>query len=71
MTSFCSCFQIVRYEKNLLLALRFLRLLYEINHQRRHRVPYEAFSICDLTDNVDIQRDYVGKLLNKDVSVMG
>lgn len=61
---------IVQYEKNLLLALQFLRLLYEINHvYRRERVPYEAFIINDLVDTVDIQRDYVGKLLNKDVSV--
>lgn len=62
---------VVRYEKNLLLALRFLRLLYEINHSHRQhlRIPYDAFTICDLTDNVDIQRDYIGKLLNKDVSV--
>lgn len=60
---------IVRYEKNLLLALQFLRLLYEINDgYRRHRVPDETFVLCDLTENVDIQGDYVGKLLNKNVS---
>lgn len=45
-------------------------MLYEINDQyRSYPISYDTFTIADLTDTVNIQQDYVEKLLNQNVSV--
>lgn len=52
--------KIIKYEPNMVLALRFMLILYRINHLRRdNRIPCEIFYLHDLIDTVDIRCDYL------------
>lgn len=49
----------VTYEPNLDMALQMLKLLFQINmNQRKNRLSYETFYLPDLTDMVDLQKDF-------------
>ncbi|XP_031633255.1 probable E3 ubiquitin-protein ligase HERC4 isoform X3 [Contarinia nasturtii] len=50
---------VVTYEPNLESALRMLKLLFQINmNQRTQRLSYETFHLPELTDMVDLQKDF-------------
>lgn len=49
----------VTYEPNLDMALKMLKLLFQINmNQRKNRLSYETFYLPELSDMVEIQRDF-------------
>lgn len=51
---------LVKYERNLELALKMMELLFQINvSQRNQRVPYDYFYLHDLLESVDLQQDYL------------
>lgn len=50
---------IVTFEPNLEVALKMLKLLYQINtNHRTNRLSYELFYLPDLSDMIDLQRDF-------------
>lgn len=56
----------VRYDNNLCVALKMLKLLFVINAKyRTERVPYEAFYMTDLKALIDLQRDYFNWISNR------
>lgn len=55
-----SSLPLVTYDRNLVLALETIELLFKINLSKRtHRVPYDIFYIPDLMELVDLQQDYL------------
>lgn len=49
----------VSYEPNLEYALKMLKLLFQINmNQRTHRLSHETFYLHEITDMVDLQKDF-------------
>lgn len=49
----------VTFEPNLDVALKMLKLLYQINtNHRTNRLSYELFYLPDLSDMIDLQRDF-------------
>uniref|UniRef100_A0A1L8DT79 Putative hect e3 ubiquitin ligase n=1 Tax=Nyssomyia neivai TaxID=330878 RepID=A0A1L8DT79_9DIPT len=58
---------VIGYEKNLHMALSLLLNLFVTNHKyRTEKVPCDVFHINDLHETVDIQKDYVMWLQDKD-----
>ncbi|GAB0092566.1 probable E3 ubiquitin-protein ligase HERC4 [Sergentomyia squamirostris] len=58
---------VIGYEKNLHVALNLMLNLFVSNHKyRTDKVSVEAFHVTDLHETVDIQRDYVMWLHDKD-----
>lgn len=54
----------VEYDLNLELALNTMRLLFAANHNS-NKVPYDVFTIPELTENIDLRSDYVSWLMDK------
>lgn len=54
----------VEYDANLELALNTMRLLFAANHHSK-KVPYDVFTIPELTENIDLRSDYVSWLMDK------
>lgn len=48
----------VTYDSNLDSALKMLELLLQVNSQRKDRLSYEAFYLPDITDKIDLQKDF-------------
>lgn len=49
----------VTYDPNLDMALKMLKFLFQINNnQRTNRLSYDTFYLPDLTDMVDLQKDF-------------
>lgn len=49
----------VTYEPNLDMALKMLKLLFQINNNHRtNRLSYETFYLADIADVIDLQRDF-------------
>lgn len=62
------CFQLVRYNSNLVAALKMLIYFHQINkNERKDRLPHKIFIWPELTEFVDIQQEYVHWLLEKNV----
>lgn len=55
------------YDPNLELALNVMRLLFTENHHAK-KVPYDVFTIPELTENIDLRADYISWLMDKSVS---
>lgn len=50
---------VVTYEPNLDMALKMLKLLFQINNnQRTQHLSYEIFYLPEITDMVDLQKDF-------------
>lgn len=50
----------VIYEASFYTILNMLSLLYHINHQqRKDKVPYEVFTVSEITDYFEIRQDYI------------
>lgn len=56
----------IAYDTSLELSLNTLRLLFHANHQP-NKVPYDVFTIPELTENIDLRSDYVSWLMDKSV----
>lgn len=56
----------IQYDVSLELVLNVMRLLFNANHQSE-KVPYSAFTIPELTENIDLRSDYVNWLMDKSV----
>lgn len=55
-----SSLPLIKYERNLELALKTIELLFQINLSKKtQRVPYDIFYIPDLLESVDLQQDYL------------
>uniref|UniRef100_A0A6B2EBR4 Putative hect e3 ubiquitin ligase n=1 Tax=Phlebotomus kandelakii TaxID=1109342 RepID=A0A6B2EBR4_9DIPT len=58
---------VIGYEKNLHLALNLMLNLFVSNHKyRTEKVPYDVFYVSELHETVDIQKDYLMWLNDKD-----
>lgn len=51
--------QIVLWNESLLSALNLLRLLYKLNVSAGMRLPYETFHLAELSQHIDVNRDYL------------
>lgn len=60
---------VISYDKNLVLAMDVLNILYKTNHlQRKNKLKFDVFHMPDLIDSVDIQQDYLKWVFEKNVS---
>lgn len=51
---------LLSYDSDLFSALKFLSLVYKINHNdREEKVPYEVFHMPEITESVDLKTEYV------------
>lgn len=62
---------LITYEENLFLALNVMHLCFRINHTQRvdNKIPYDVFHLPELTDTIDLQRDYLQWLMDGTVSI--
>lgn len=60
--------QIIMWTESLQCALQLLGLLYKLNVTAGIRVPYETFHLSELSEYVDISRDYFKWLTEDDRS---
>lgn len=70
-TNFFFCLlslQLIRYNSNLVAAIKMLIFLHSTNKDRKDIVHYELFQWPELQEFVDIQQEYVHWLFNKTVS---
>lgn len=54
------------YDSSLELSLNIMRLLFNAN-QHSKNVPYDVFTIPELTENIDLRADYFSWLMDKSV----
>lgn len=55
-----STLPVIKYERNLELALKMTETLYRINLSKRtQRVPYDSFYLPDLLESIDLRQDYI------------
>lgn len=60
---------VIEYDKNLILAMDVMNLLYKANHlQRSSKLKYDVFHMPELIDRVDLQQDYLKWSFEKNVS---
>lgn len=58
---------VIGYEKNLHMALNLMLNLFVSNHKyRTEKLPYDVFYVNELHETVDIQKDYLMWLYDKD-----
>lgn len=54
------------WNENLKALLELLRLLYKLNIVAGIRVPYETFHLPELSEHIDINRDYLTWMSEED-----